>query len=183
MHIKFNFKNFEPSDHLKNYAQDRFEKLSKYITDNDDVSLQVNMEVEKFRHIAECILTGKDLHISANEETEDMYSTVDLSLDKLEAQLKKQRDKIKDKKKKTREKQQVRMDVVSFSPAEEGQSREPRIVATDQYEPKPMPLDEAAMQLENLGYEFLVFLNAETERVNVVYRRKDGDFGFIDPGV
>jgi len=181
MQIKFNFKNFEPSEHLKKYARDRFEKLSRYMTDNHAAELQVNMEVEKFRHIAECILTGKDIHISANEETEDMYSTVDLSLDKLEAQLKKQRDKSKDKKKKAREKQ-VRMDIVSFTSSEEGE-REQRIVATDQYEPKPMALEEAAMQLETLGYDFLVFLNAETERVNVVYRRKDGDFGFIDPGV
>ncbi len=182
MQIKFNFKNFEPSEHLKKYAQDRFEKLSKYMTDNHAAELQVNLEVEKFRHIAECILTAKDLHISANEETEDMYSTVDLSLDKLEAQLKKQRDKVKDKRKKSREKQQVRMDIISFAPSEEGE-QEQSIVASDQYEAKPMALEEAAMQLEALGYEFLVFLNAETERVNVVYRRKDGDFGFIDPGV
>ncbi len=181
MKIKFNFKNFEPSEHLKKYAGERYQKLSKYLHDTDAAELQVNLEVEKFRHIAETILTAKDIHISATEETEDMYSTVDLSLDKLEAQLRKQREKIKDKKKKIREKQ-VRMDIINFGPDESGQ-KETRIVATDQYEPKPMPLEEAAMQLETLNYDFLVFLNAETDRVNVVYRRKNGDFGFIDPGM
>lgn len=181
MQIKFNFKNFEPSEHLKKYARERYEKLSKYLHDTDSAELQVNLEVEKFRHIAEVILTAKDIHISATEETEDMYSTVDLSLDKIEAQLRKQREKVKDKKKKAREKQ-VRMDIINFGPDESGH-KEPRIVATDQYEPKPMPLEEAAMQLESLNYEFLVFLNAETDRVNVVYRRKNGDFGFIDPGM
>ncbi len=182
MEIKFNFKNFEPSQHLKDYAQDRYEKLAKYINDNHAAELQVNLEVEKFRQIAECTLTGKDLHISAKEETEDMYSTIDQTLDKLETQLKKQKDKLKDKKKKSRDKQQVRRDIVSFTTSEHGKS-EPRIVATDEYEAKPMMLEEAAMQLETLGQEFLIFLNADTERVNVVYRRKDGDFGFIDPGV
>ncbi len=181
MKIKFNFKNFEPSEHLKKYAQERYEKLSKYLQDSGNAELQVNLEVEKFRHIAETILTAKDIHISATEETEDMYSTVDLSLDKLEAQLRKQREKVKDKKKKIREKQ-VRMDIINFGPVESG-VREPRIVATDHYEPKPMSLEEAAMQLETLNYEFFVFLNAETERINVVYRRKNGDFGFIDPGM
>ncbi|MFP4083346.1 MAG: ribosome hibernation-promoting factor, HPF/YfiA family [Desulfonatronovibrio sp.] len=181
MKIKFNFKSFEPSEHLKKYARERYEKLSKYLHDNDAAELQVNLEVEKFRHRAEVILTAKDMHISATEETEDMYSTVDLSLDKLEAQLRKQREKIKDKKKKTQEKQ-VRMDIINFGPVESG-TREPRIVATDQYEPKPMGLEEAAMQLESLNFEFLVFRNADTDRINVVYRRKNGDFGFIDPGM
>lgn len=181
MKIKFNFKNFEPSEHLKKYARERYEKLSKYLHDTDVAELQVNLEVEKFRHIAEVILTAKDMHISATEETEDMYSTVDLSLDKLEAQLRRQREKVKDKKKKIREKQ-VRMDIINFGPVESGQ-RETRIVATDLYEPKPMSLEEAAMQLGTLNYEFLVFLNSETDRVNVVYKRKNGDFGLIDPGM
>ncbi|WP_028574077.1 ribosome hibernation-promoting factor, HPF/YfiA family [Desulfonatronovibrio hydrogenovorans] len=180
MQIKFNFKNFEPSEHLKKYARERYDKLSKYLSEINTAELQVNLEVEKFRHIAEVILTAKDIHISATEDTEDMYSTVDLSLDKLEAQLRKQRGKVKDKKKKAREKQ-VRMDIVSFGPVDSGK-REPSIVATDHYEPKPMSLDEAAMQLESLNYEFLVFLNSDTDRINVVYRRKNGDFGFIDPG-
>lgn len=181
MQIKFNFKNFEPSEHLKKYARERYEKLSKYLNSNDAAELQVNLEVEKFRHIAEVILTAKDMHISANEETEDMYSTVDLSLDKIEAQLRKQREKVKDKRKKARDKQ-VRTEIINFGPVESGK-REPRIVSTDQYEPKPMDIEEAAMQLESLNYEFLVFLNSETDRVNVVYRRKNGDFGFIDPGM
>ncbi|WP_457571082.1 ribosome hibernation-promoting factor, HPF/YfiA family [Desulfovulcanus sp.] len=180
MKIKFTFKNFEPSDHLKKYAQTRLEKISKYIADSENAELQVNLEVEKFRHIAEVILTGKNLHISANEESEDMYSTIDLILDKLEAQVKKVRDKVKDRHKKKKEKA-VRMDVISFSQSESGR-KEPVIVQTDLYEPKPMSVEEAAMQLDTLNYDFLVFINADAERVNVIYRRKNGDFGLIDPG-
>jgi putative sigma-54 modulation protein len=180
MEIKFTFKNFEPSEHLKKYARTRFEKISKYMLDSENADLQVNLEVEKFRQIAEVILTAKNLHLSATEESEDMYSTIDLVLDKLEAQVKKVREKVKDRHKKRKEKP-VRMDVISFSKGETGK-KEPVIVQTDHYEPKPMSVEEAAMQLESLNYEFLVFLNADTERVNVIYRRKNGDFGLIDPG-
>jgi putative sigma-54 modulation protein len=182
MKIKFNFKNFEPSNHLKEYAHERFMKLSKYLPDSENAELQINMEVEKFRHIADVTLTGKDVHLSATEESEDMYSSVDFSQDKLEAQLRKVRDKIKDKRKKGKGKS-VRMDVISFSESEAGE-REPVVEKTDHYEPKPMSVDEAAMQLDTLNYEFLVFINAEAgERVNVIYRRKNGDFGLIDPGI
>jgi len=181
MKIQFTFKNFEPSEHMRNYARKRFEKLSKYIRDNDNVDMQVNLSVDKFRHVAEVLVTGKNIHISANEKSEDMYSTIDMVLDKVEAQLRKQREKNKDKHKTARTNKAVRMDVISFTRSESGES-EKIITSTDQYEPKPMVVDEAAMQLENLNYEFLVFLNAETERVNVLYRRKNGDFGLIDPG-
>lgn len=179
MQIKFNFKNFEPSDHLREYAHSRFEKLSKYLTGKDNPELQVNFEVEKYRHIIEAILTAKNLHLSATEESEDMYASVDMVLDKLEAQVKKIREKAKDRHK---NKKSVRMDVIKLS-QEEGKSPVPVIEKTDHFEPKPMSVEEAALQLDTLNYEFLVFLNAENERVNVIYKRKDGNFGLIDPGI
>lgn len=181
MNISFNFKNFEPSDHLRQYARRRFEKLSKYFYEKEEgtMELQVNLSVEKFRHLAEVVLTGKNVHISANEETEDMYSTVDLVLDKLETQVKKLREK--SKKIRRPDKKTVQMEFISFSDSDGGE-RSRTIVARDHYEPKPMSVDEAAMQLDNLNYEFLVFRNSETERINVIYHRKSGDFGLIDPG-
>ncbi|WP_461209491.1 ribosome hibernation-promoting factor, HPF/YfiA family [Desulfocurvus sp. DL9XJH121] len=178
MQINFNFKNFEPSDHLKKYAKNRFEKLFKYAR-TENASLLVNLSVDKFRQKADVVFTGDDLNLSANEESEDMYSTVDLVLDKLDAQVRKAREKAKDIR---RKRGSVRMDVISFSDSGEGE-RVPAIQATDSYEPKPMNVDEAAMQLESKGYEFLVFLNAETDRVNVIYNRKSGDYGLIDPGM
>lgn len=179
MRIVFNFKNFEPSDHLRKYAKDRFGKLGKFVTSMDDPELQVNLEVEKFRHIADIVLTGKNTHISARESSEDMYSTVDLVWDKLESQMRKLRDKAKNQRKGLND--TVRMDIISFDEDQSGKRR-PRVEQTDHYEPKPMVVEEAAMQLENTGHEFLVFINADSERVNVIYRRKSGDFGLIDPG-
>jgi putative sigma-54 modulation protein len=180
MNINFNFKNFEPSEHLRQYARRRFEKLSKYIPNSNTSELQVNLSVEKFRHKADVVLNGDNLNVSAQESSEDMYSTVDMVLDKLEVQVKKLREKNKDRRRQVGDKS-VRMEYISFSSADGGE-RQRTIVGTDSYEPKPMDVDEAAMQLDNLNYEFLVFRNAETDRVNVIYLRKNGDFGLIDPG-
>lgn len=179
MEITFTFKNFEPSNHLKGYARDRFNKIDRYLRDEDQGELSVNLAVEKYRHMAEVILVGKDMHFSANSESEDMYSTIDLVLDKLEAQVRKTKEKNKDHR---RNQKSTRVDVISFSQDETGK-RAQTITETDNFEPKPMSVDEAAMQLEALENEFLVFFNADIERVNVIYRRKSGDFGLIDPGI
>ena len=178
MQITFTFKNFDPSDHLKKYAQNRFEKLFKYDR-TENASLQVNLSVDKFRQKAEVVFVGDDLKLSATEASEDMYSTVDMVLDKIEVQVRKAREKAKDIR---RKRGSVRMDILSFSDSGAG-DRVPSIEESDSYEPKPMAPEEAAMQLESLGYEFLVFLNADTERINVIYNRKSGDFGLIDPGM
>jgi len=79
----------------------------------------------------------------------------------------------------------VRWEALNFpaSAGEEGDRRKPIIVDSNSYEPKPMMVEEAAMQLETLKYDFLVFFNAEAERINVIYRRKNGDFGLVDPGM
>lgn len=179
MNISFAFKNFEPSDHLKEHAASRFEKIDKFIGDTTEFEVHVNLAVEKFRHKAEVVLTADGLHLSAYEESEDMYSTIDLVLDKVEAQLKRLRERQKERRR-SGTPRGARMDVISF--IEEDGSRQPSIKESDHFEPKPMGVDEAAMQLESLKYEFLVFRNAETGRVNVIYRAKSGDFGLIDPG-
>jgi len=178
MNISFTFKNFEPSDHLKGYAQKRFEKVSKFVSDSE-ADLQVNLLVDKFRHKADVILNADNIHISAYEDSEDMYSTIDMVLDKVEAQLRKMREKMKGRNKQARG-NKAQMSLITYEDLA-GEKR-PTIVGTDSYEPKPMSVDEAAMQLESMDNEFLVFLNAETDGVNVIYKRKNGDYGLIDPG-
>jgi putative sigma-54 modulation protein len=179
MNVAFTFKNFDASDHLKEYANSKFAKLDKFITNPDNTEIQVNLSVDKFRHVAEVILSTDNIHISAYEASEDMYSTVDLVLDKLEVQLRRMREKMRSHRRK--DVSSARMDVISFSEVEEEKS-EPTIVETDQFVPKPMSVEEAAMQLQTLAHEFLVFRNADTEAINVIYRRNNGDFGLIDPG-
>ncbi|MDD4730518.1 MAG: ribosome-associated translation inhibitor RaiA [Desulfovibrio sp.] len=177
MNINFNFKNFDPSPHLKEYAEKRFDKVSKFIQDSDESELQVNLAVEKTRQQADVVLTADSIHISAFEQSPDMYATIDCVVDKLEAQLRKIREKMKDKRRKAASRD-VRMEY--FTLAEAGSA--PTITGTDNYEPKPMSVEEAAMQLDSLQFEFLVFRNAENDEINVIYRRKNGDYGLIDPG-
>lgn len=179
MNISFTFKNFEPSDHLKGYAQKRFEKVGKFVSDSEEADLQVNLLVDKFRHKADVILNADNIHISAYEDSEDMYATIDMVVDKLEAQLRKMREKMKSR---GRSGRGSKVQTNFFAYEDNNREAGPTIVGTDTYEPKPMSIDEAALQLNSLDNDFLVFLNAETEGVNVIYRRKNGDYGLIDPG-
>ena len=173
MNIAFAFKNFEPSDHLKKYASRRFEKLGRFIHKTENVEMSVNLSVDKFRHKAEVQIAGDNFNLGATEQSEDMYATVDMVLDKLEAQIKKHSEKLKEKRRNAGQ----TLEMPSF------EGRERSIIGEDKFVPKPMFLDEAAMQLEQITDEnLLVYLDAETNRVNVLYRRKDGDFGLIDAG-
>ncbi|MEG6506847.1 ribosome hibernation-promoting factor, HPF/YfiA family [Nitratidesulfovibrio sp. 1201_IL3209] len=181
MNIAFTFKNFEPSDHLKKYARRRLEKLGRFVG-KSALDMQVNLSVDKFRHKAEVQMAGDGFTLSAMEQSEDMYATLDLVLEKLESQLRKQVEKLKDRRRSVQSERVGKgIDVFTFSTMGEGEDR--TIVGTDHFAPKPMHVDEAAMQLDQGDNEFLVFLNAEVERVNIIYRRRNGDFGLIDPVV
>ena len=177
MNIAFTFKNFEPSNHLKEYARRRFDKLGRFLLNPEHLEMQVSLSVDNFRHKAEVSLVSDNLNLSAAEQSEDMYATVDLVRDKLKAQIIKRTEKLQAKRKGS---ESLFVLEGSMDP-EEAAATERTIIGVDNFVPKPMDLDEAAMQLDALDYEFLVFLNAETERVNVIYRRKNNDFGLIDP--
>jgi putative sigma-54 modulation protein len=176
MNIAFYFKNFDPSAGLREYASKRFDKLAKYMENSETAEVVVTLMVEKTRQIADVTIDADAMHITAHERSDDMYSTIDMITDKLEAQLRKMREKMKDRRKNA---SQVTMGVVSLN--EEGKVHS--IEESDKYNPKPMDVEEAAEQLNALGYEFLVFLNSETDRINVIYKRKNLDYGLIDPGV
>ena len=163
MHISFTFKNFEPSEHLRKYARRRMEKLGRFFGKNPALDAQVNMAVDKFRQRVEVQLTG-------------MYASIDLVLDKLEAQVKKFVSRNKEIHRKGRAND---IDVYTFEVTEEDGER--TITGRDHFSPKPMSPDEAAMQLDANDFEFLTFLNSENDRINVIYRRKNGNLGLIDP--
>lgn len=177
MNIAFYFKNFEPSPGLREYAAKRFDKLAKYMPNADNAEVVVTLLVEKTRQIADVVIDADAMHISAHERSDDMYSTIDMITDKLEAQVRKMREKMKDRRKAASS--DVTMGVVSLT--DEGKVQ--AIEESDKYSPKPMNVEEAAEQINAMKYEFLVFFNSEAERINVIYKRKNGDFGLIDPGV
>ena len=176
MHISFTFKNFEPSEHLRKYARRRMEKLGRFFGKNPALDAQVNMAVDKFRQRVEVQLTGDGINIAASEVSEDMYASIDLVLDKLEAQVKKFVSRNKEIHRKGRAND---IDVYTFEVTEEDGER--TITGRDHFSPKPMSPDEAAMQLDANDFEVLTFLNSENDRINVIYRRKNGNLGLIDP--
>lgn len=177
MQISVTFKNLDPSDHLKSYVQNKLDKLDKLL--DNPAEANVVLSVEKIRHIAEIKIIGDRLSINCREKTSDMYSSIDMALDKLEKQIKKNKQKIKNHRKGTRselrEKQVLPEDISSELLTDDPQIRVQNI------DFKPMDVDEASMQMNLVDDNFIVFTNSRTNRVNVLYRRKDGDLGLIQP--
>ena len=173
MNIAFTFKNFEASDHLKKYARRRMEKMGRFFGKASGLEVGVVLTVDKFRHRCEVTIAGEGLHLSASEQSSDMYAAIDLVVDKVEAQIKKHVSRVKEQRRQARN---ASVDVFTYN-LEADPDEEPAVVGTERFAPKPLHLDEALMQLESIGSEFLVFINAETDRVNVVYRRRTDQHG------
>ncbi len=139
------------------------------------------LEVDKFRQVAELVLhCGNHITIEARDVHEDLYAAIDKVVDKAERQIRKYKTRIQDHRPRKAKLQHFDEQVFSHDLHEEhGQTHH---IRTEQYACKPMFVDEAVLQLEvSDRREFLVFLNAETEKINVLYRRKSGHFGLIAP--
>lgn len=176
MQTSVTFKNIDPSDHLKSYVTGKLDRLDKLL--DNPAEAQVVLSVEKIRHIAEIRLTGDRLNIVCREKSNDMYSSIDLALDKLEKQLKKQKAKIKKHRHGGRGEERTRTGAAMTAAEEEGPA--PKVIVQN-IEYKPMDVEEATMQMELVSDSFLVFRNARTNQINVLYRRNDGDLGLIQP--
>jgi len=149
------------------------------------LNAQVILDVEKYRHIAEVILhCNNHITIEAQEVSEDMYASIDQVVAKLTRQLRKAKTKIQRHQPRRGSAMAVPMQVIETMGGEDEESDiTHHVVRTEQFTVKPMFVDEAVLQLELSPKVFLVFQNAENQRVNVLYRRKNGDFGLIDPQV
>lgn len=178
MQVTTTFRHMEPSDSLKSYAEEKLERVKKYI--DEPIVAQVFLTVEKIRHSAEVTITAKGITIKAAEETNDMYAAVDAVVDKIERQLRRYKERIKAHKpvSDTRERL-VQKSIVEAESIE--QQKEPVIIKTKTFSIKPMSVEEAVMQMDLLHKDFLVYTEAATENINVIYRRKDGNYGLIEP--
>ncbi len=179
MQISVTFKNLDPSDHLKSYAQNKLNKLDKLL--DSPAEANVVLSVEKIRHIAEIKIISGKLSINCREKTTDMYSSIDMALDKLEKQIKKNKEKIRNHRQGNRSElleRQTLSEDMSSNPLDESKESQIRVQNIDF---KPMDVDEASMQMDLIEDNFIVFTNSRTDRVNVLYRRKDGDLGLIQP--
>jgi putative sigma-54 modulation protein len=175
MQTSVTFKNLNSSDNLRSYVSNKLDRFDKYLYNPAEAS--VVLSVEKFRHIAEINIKGDRLNINGKEETEDMYSAIDMVLDKLESQIKKNKEKTHDRKTGAKFRERADSSTETFM----GEDDVERQIKIQNIEYKPMDIDEAVMQMDLVDDNFLVFTNARTDSINVLYRRKDGHFGLIQP--
>jgi putative sigma-54 modulation protein len=175
MKIIVSGKNFEVTDALKDRVGKKLGKLNKFF--NPDTEAFVTMSVEKNRHIVEVTIRFKGIVFRAEVSNDDMYTSIDKSVDILEGQIRKNKTRLA---KRLHENAFTASDSIGVS-ADEVEEEEFKVVRSKRFPIKPMSVEEAILQMNLLGHEFFVFSNAETKDANVVYRRKDGNYGLIEP--
>lgn len=177
MKLTISGKNIDVTNALKEHVQKRFAKLDRHF--DDTVEAQVTMSVIKDDHNVEAtVFLNGGIILRGEESTGDMYASIDQVVDKVERQVKKYKTRIN---RKLRQSGGSILKEAETERAEE--SKDPEIVKTKRFAIKPMTPEEAVLQMELIGHDFFVFRNAETEEVNVVYKRKDGNYGQIEPEV
>lgn len=172
MNITVTFRHVNASDGLRAYATQKVERLKRFA--RHALEAHVILGVEKQRHRAEILVAGRDLHVAAAEETVDLYSALDLAVDKVERQLKKWIEKRKNHK-------TSRGQPNVPSNEDSGDAEPTPRIATLQVPVKPMSVAEALLQLQKAKTNFLLFHNAATDSVAVLYRGKDGVFNLLQP--
>ena len=173
MRFTISGKNIEVTEGLRNAITDKLSKLERYFTPETEII--VTLSVEKERQKIEVTIPVKGNIIRSEQVSNDMYVSIDLVEEVIERQLKKYRKKIVDKK------QSASAFSQSFIETVEEQDDEIKIVRTKKFDIKPMYPEDACIQMELLGHGFYVFCNAETDQVNVVYKRKGDTYGLIEP--
>lgn len=166
-------KNMELTDALKIYVEKRIGKIDKYF--DFDTDAQVTLNVERGLHKVEVTAGINGMILRAEESTTDMYASIDLVVDKLERQIAKYKTRINRK-----ARQGGGIKALNELPKVE-EDDEMEIVRTKRFSVKPMPVEEAVLQMNLLGHDFYVFANADTDDIGVIYRRKDGKYGLIEP--
>ena len=175
MFMKFTIvgKNIDITEGLKSAVEDKIGKLERYFT--PDTEVHVTLSVEKDRQKIEVTIPVKGSIIRSEQVSNDMYVSIDLVEEIIERQLKKYKSKLIDSKHGTSNFKQ------DFLEREFSEDEEIKIVRSKRFDIKPMYPEDACIQMELLGHDFYVFCNAETDQVNVVYKRKGNTYGLIEP--
>lgn len=179
MNIIVKGRHMEVTPAIRAHAEEKVGRITR-ILDNMLMSAEVELYVERNpsiadSQVAEVTVYTKGPVIRAKEASSDMYAAIDLVADKLERQVRKLKTKVVDRHSKGAPQP------VAIAEEEDLDEREPAIVKTKILEVKPMSSEEAILQMELLGHDFFVFSSAETEAISILYRRRDGDYGLIEP--
>jgi putative sigma-54 modulation protein len=181
MQIAVTFRHMESSEAVRNYVEEKLARVKKYIEEPIDAQVVLSVQ-KKINHRAEVTMVAKGLTMKSVEEKDDMYAAIDLMVDKIERQLKRYKEKLKAHKGSTSGSLERRVEktVISAPSVDEGYEN-PEIIRSHSFFVKPMSVEEAVMQMDLLHKDFLVFTDDRSEEMNVVYRRKDGNYGLIVP--
>ncbi|GFN34629.1 ribosome hibernation-promoting factor, HPF/YfiA family [Tepidimicrobium xylanilyticum] len=175
MKLTFVGKNMEVTQALKEVTEKKFSKLDKYF--QKDVEGNVIYSVERNRKILEVTINLPGTILRVEEAGDDMYASIDKAVDVLERQIRKYRTKLQ---KRYNNGETIRFENIAPL-TEEDDDDKPKVVRTKRFDMKPMDVEEAILQMELLRHNFFVFMNADTDDINVLYKRKDGNYGLIEP--
>lgn len=164
-------KNINVSDKIQDAIDKKFDKIGKYFA--DDTRANIVMHPEKDKVKLEATIVVKGTIFRAEEVAQDIFDCIDVVGDKISKQASKYKEKMQ---KKNKSNESVRFEMIPEAEEQE----EAKVVKTKKFELVPMGVEEATMQMELLGHNFYVFLNVETDSVNVVYKRADGDYGLLE---
>lgn len=162
------------TDAMKDYANEKLERINKYLDDSSNVNANVVVKVENYKQKVEVTIPLKNFILRSEEVQDDFYAAMDVTVDKIERQIRKNKTKFQSKK--VKEYKEIVFDYIENEEEEE----EDVIVKRKKIDVKPMSEKEAIIQMELLGHQFYLFKDAETLKPSVVYKRNDGQYGIIE---
>jgi putative sigma-54 modulation protein len=181
MVVKVRGDNIQLTEALQDYVEKKLSRLERFFDAAPTPNAQVTLSVVHGIHTVEVTLFVDGVMIRAEEKSGDMYASIDLVTDKLEKQIEKHKSKLSKRAKRHTGRKLFRESGSSALAYHYDAEEDSEVVRVKRFEMKPMPVSEAILQMDLLGHTFFVFANADTEQVNVVYKRNDGQYGLIEP--
>lgn len=181
MQTSVTFRTIDASDGLKNHAVEKTARIAKYFDDPADA--HVVLSTERYLHKAEITMNAHGMIICANDSSSDMYNSIDRAVAKIEKQVKRYRNRLVKLRPKDGAKMKMHFKLLELNGDTEtdvAPELPPTIIESKEFQARPMMLDEAVMQMDLLDNDILVFLNAKTDHINVLYRKKNNKYGLIE---
>ncbi len=171
------------TDALNEYAEKKLGRLERYFDAPPEKEVSVTMSVERGMHRVEVMLQIHGILFRAEELSSDMYASIDTVADKLEEQIHRHKERLNQRFRDQGLRTRIKTSVANgaFRTVTLDGEDEPRVVRVKRFPMKPMDVEEAMMQMNLLGHDFFMFINADSDDVNVLYRRKDGHYGLLEP--
>jgi putative sigma-54 modulation protein len=176
MKYEYTGRHIDVTPALRSHVEEHFGRIG-HLFNGDATKAHVIIEVERGRHRSEINVNWRNEILTANSSVADMYQSLSQTIDKIEKQALKLKNKITDKSHRSEKATVLTAEEGAVAPAPTG----PQIISEDSYEVKPVTAEEAALILNNAPNDFLVFRNSETSRIAVIYKRKDENYGLIEP--